>query len=80
MRKSAILKSILKITVPIILLIGLVVSPILHQTLPTRQTSYFSILDSLQEDIAEKQFLTPYAISTMFTDVKVVNNNNVSMN
>ena len=80
MKNSTILKSILKITVPTILLIGLIVSPILHQTLPSHQTSYFSILDSLQEDIAEKQFLTPYAISTMFTDVKTVNNNNVSMN
>ena len=80
MRNSSILKSILKITIPTILLIVLVVSPILHQTLPQGITTRFSILDSLQEDYEEKQFLTPYAISTMFTDVKVVNNNNVSMN
>ena len=49
------------------LLLGLLLltSPILHQNLPTGRV-HFSILESIQMDIAEKQFLTLQSIAEIF--------------
>jgi len=63
--KNLSISKLIKISASIILTVLILISPILHQSLPS-YTSHFSILECIQTDIAEHQINTPYFISTMF--------------
>ena len=63
--KNLSISKLIKISASIILIVSILILPILHQSLPN-YTSHFSILNSIQSDIAEHQFQTPYFISTIF--------------
>ena len=63
-----------KLIIPVLTLAILLNIKILHQTIPQRTPVYFTISDSLQEDIQEQQSNTPHFILTMFRDANKANN------
>ena len=54
-------KKLISTLTVLLILITLLTTPILHQTI-NNNTTHFSILTAIRTDIAEKQLLTPYFI------------------
>ena len=69
------IKSNLKLFITLLIFTTILTAPLLHQTLPD-YTCHFSLLTSIQSDLDEQQFATPYFLSIMFKDTKIVKTTN----